>query len=139
MATRLRFRNKASRIYESTSVDGDNLAESGLPVEPSQSPGLGASENVAMAAAAVAMLEVLLEGLKAGTRSWADWDESLADTPSRTDVAISRCEAELARARAELRAQTRSVGADEAPGAELQKARHRQHATGRDGIPVAGR
>ena len=130
MATRLRFRNTASRICESTSVDGDNLAESGLPAEPSQSPGLGASENVAMAASAVAMLEVLLEGLKAGTRSWADWDESLADTPDRTDVAISRCEAELARARAELRALTRSAGADEVPGAELPKARRRQHATG---------
>jgi hypothetical protein len=129
MAARLRFRNTTSRIYESTSVDGDNLAESGLPVEPSQSP--GPSENVAMAASAVAMLEVLLEGLKAGTRSWADWDESLADTPNPTDVAISRCEAELARARAELRALTRSAGADEVPGTELQRARGRQHATGR--------
>ena len=106
-------------------MDGDNLAESGLPVEPSQSPGQSASENVAMAASAVAMLEVLLEGLKAGTRSWADWDESLAYTPNRTDVAIGRCEAELARARAELRALTRSAGADGGPGTELQQARHR--------------
>jgi hypothetical protein len=106
-------------------VDGDNLAESGLPVEPSQSHGLSASEKVAMAASAVAMLEVLLEGLKAGTRSWADWDESLADIPNRTDVAIGRCEAELARARAELRALTRSAGADEVPGTELRQARGR--------------
>jgi hypothetical protein len=104
-------------------VDGEDLVESGLPVEPSQSPGLGASEAVAMAASAVAILEVLLEGLKAGTRTWAEWDESLADTPNRTEVAIDRCEAELGRAREELRALTRSAGADEPPGTELPRAR----------------
>jgi hypothetical protein len=125
MAARLRFRNAPSRIYESTSVDGDNLAESGPPAEPSQSPGLSVNENVAMAASVVAMLEVMLEGLKSGTRSWADWDESLADTPNRSDVAVSRGEADLARARAELRALTRSAGADEVPGTELQTARGR--------------
>jgi hypothetical protein len=101
-------------------VDGDDLLESGLPAEPSLSPGLSASETVAMAASAVAMLEVLLEGLKAGTRTWAEWDESLEDTPNRNEIAVSRCEAELARAREDLRALTRS-GAEEAPGAELQK------------------
>jgi hypothetical protein len=101
-------------------VDGDDLLESGLPAEPSLSPGLSTSETVAMAASAVAMLEVLLEGLKAGTRTWAEWDESLEDTPNRNEIAISRCEAELARAREDLRALTRS-GAEEAPGTELQK------------------
>ena len=129
MAARLRFRNTASRICESTSVDGDDLAESDLPVEPSKGSGLSASECVAMAASAVAMLEVLLEGLKAGTRTWAEWDESLADTPDRTEVAISRCEAELARAREELRALTRPEGADKAPATELPEAHDRQHAT----------
>jgi hypothetical protein len=130
MTTGLRFRNTAGGFYESTSVDGEHLAESGLPVEPSQSPG----QHVAMAASAVAMLEVLLEGLKAGTRTWAEWDESLADTPSRTEVAISRCEAELARAREELRALARTAGADEAPGTALQEARDPQHATRRQPI-----
>jgi len=84
-----------------------------------------------MAASAVAMLEVLLEGLKAGTRSWADWDVSLEDMPNRTEVAISRCEAELVRAREELRALIRSTGADEAPLSELPKAQDRQSATWR--------
>jgi hypothetical protein len=76
-----------------------------------------------MAASAVAWLEVLLEGLKNGTRTWAEWDESLADTPRRTQVAISRCEAELARAREELLAASRSADADKTPGTELQQAR----------------
>ena len=97
-------------------------------MEPSQSPGLSASESVAMAASAVAMLEVLLEGLRAGTRTWAEWDESLADMPDRTEVAIRRCEAELARAREELRSLTRPANADEAPGTELPEARDRHHA-----------
>ena len=69
-----------------------------------------------MAASAVAWLEVLLEGLKNGTRTWAEWDESLEDGPDRAQVAISRCEAELARARDDLRTLTRSADADEAPG-----------------------
>jgi hypothetical protein len=76
-----------------------------------------------MAASAVAWLEVLLEDLKNGTRTWAEWDESLADTPGRTQVAISRCEAELARAREELRAATRSADVDKPPSTELQQAR----------------
>jgi len=75
-----------------------------------------------MAASAVAMLEVLLEGLQNGTRSWAEWDESLEDTPNRAEVAVSRCEAELERAREQLRTLTRSADADVAPCAELQKA-----------------
>jgi hypothetical protein len=80
-----------------------------------------------MAASAVAWLEVLLEGLKNGTRTWAEWDESLPDTPNRTQLAIGRCEAELARAREELRAATRSADADKEPNTELRKARdHRQ-------------
>ena len=116
----------ASQISESTSVDGDEPVDSGQPVGPSQSPGQSASETVAMAASAVAMLEVLLEGLRAGTRTWADWDESLEDTPNRTQVAISWCEAELVRAREELRALTRSTGADEAPLNELPQAQDGQ-------------
>jgi hypothetical protein len=75
-----------------------------------------------MAASAVAWLEVLLEGLKNGTRTWAEWDESLADTPCRTQVAISRCEAELARAREELRAASRSADPDQTPSPDLQQA-----------------
>jgi hypothetical protein len=84
-----------------------------------------------VAASAVAWLEVLLEGLKNGTRTWAEWDESLADTPHRTQVAISKCEAELARAREDLRAATRSADADKAPTTELPKARDHRHATWR--------
>jgi len=63
-----------------------------------------------MAASAVAWLEVLLEGLRNGTRTWADWDEDLEDLedlPDRTQIAIRRCEAELARAHENLRALTR--------------------------------
>jgi len=89
------------------------------------------SEEVAIAASAVAWLEVLLEGLRNGTRTWAEWDESLADTPDRTQVAINRCEAELARAREELRAATRSADADKSPSAELPKVRDRRQATSR--------
>jgi hypothetical protein len=125
------FRNASTRINESTSVDGDDLVEPGLPAEPSQGPGLSASEKVATAASAVAWLEVLLEGLKTGTRTWSEWDESLEDTPDRTQVAISRCKAELARAREDLRALTRSADAGKAPGTELQNAHDRRHATSR--------
>jgi len=121
----------ASQISESTSVDGDEPVESGQPMEPSQSPGQSASETVAMAASAVAMLEVLLEGLKTGTRTWADWDESLEDTPNRTELAISRCEAELVIAREELRALIRSTGADEAPPSDLPEAQDPKSATRR--------
>jgi hypothetical protein len=66
-----------------------------------------------MAASAVAWLEVLLEGLRNGTRTWADWDEDLEDVPDRTQIAISRCEAELARARENLRALNRAQGSGE--------------------------
>jgi hypothetical protein len=83
-----------------------------------------------MAASAVAWLEVLLEGLRNGTRSWAEWDESLEDTPDRMQVATSRCEAELARAREELRALTRQGAGDEAAASELRQVRGRQFATG---------
>ena len=99
MATRLSFGNAANRINESISVDGDDLVEPGMPAEPSQCPGVSASEEVATAASAVAWLEVLLEGLRNGARTWAEWDESLEGTPDRTEIAINRCEAELARAR----------------------------------------
>jgi len=112
-------------------VDGDDLVEPDRPAEPSQSSGLNTSEQVAMAASTVAWLEVLLEGLKNGTRTWAEWDESLADTPLRTQVAISRCEAELARAREELRAATRSADADKEPNSELPKAPDCRQATWR--------
>jgi hypothetical protein len=104
-------------------VDGDDLVDPSLPSEPSQGPDLSASEKVAMAASAVAWLEVMLEGLRNGARTWADWDESLEDMPDRTEVAISRCEAELARAREDLRALSRSGQANAAPDAELQQAR----------------
>jgi hypothetical protein len=66
-----------------------------------------------MAASAVAWLEVLLEGLRNGSRTWADWDEDLEDMPDRTQIAIRRCEAELARAREHLRALTRTQGSGE--------------------------
>lgn len=65
-------------------------------------------EQVAVAAAEVAWLEVLCQGLKDGTRSWAEWDESLGDRPDRAEIAISRCEAALEQARQELRALTQS-------------------------------
>jgi hypothetical protein len=84
-----------------------------------------------MAASAVAWLEILLEGLKKGTRTWADWDESLEDTPDRTEVAIERCEAELARARENLRASTRSADADNGPYTELPTAGDQQQMTSR--------
>jgi hypothetical protein len=84
-----------------------------------------------MAASAVAWLEVLLEGLKNGTRTWAEWDESLQDTPDRTEVSIRRCETELARVRVELRTLTRSAGAGEAPASELRQAQDRERATWR--------
>jgi hypothetical protein len=74
-----------------------------------------------MAASAVAWLEVLLEGLRNGTRTWPEWDESVQDTPDRTEVAVRRCETELARAREELRALTRSASSGEVPGGELPK------------------
>ncbi len=114
--------NALRRIHESTSVDGDDLVDPNMPAGPSGNPDLSASEKVAIAASAVAWLEVMLEGLRNGTRTWADWDESLEETPDRSEVAISRCEAELAKAREDLRALTRPGGADTAPGAELQRA-----------------
>lgn len=75
-----------------------------------------------MAASAVAWLEVLLEGLRSGTRTWAEWDESLEGLPDRTEVAISRCEAELARAREDLRALTRSSEGSETAGTGCETA-----------------
>lgn len=74
------------------------------PVTPGRN--LSSDEKVAVAAAEVAWLEVLCQGLKDGTRSWAEWDESLGGNPDRAEIAIRRCEAALDRARAELRALT---------------------------------
>jgi hypothetical protein len=81
------------------------------PVTPGRN--LSKDEKVAVAAAEVAWLEVLCQGLKDGTRSWAEWDESLGGEPDRAEIAISRCEAALERAREALRALTRSGGSDQ--------------------------
>ena len=70
---------------------------------------LSYDEQVAVAAAQVAWLEVLCQGLKDGTRSWAEWDESLGDRPDRAEIAVSRCEAALEQAREELRVLTQSA------------------------------
>ena len=75
-------------------------------------PSLSSDEKVAVAAAEVAWLEVLCQGLKDGTRSWAEWDESLGGEPDRAEIAISRCEAALERARAELRGLTQHGDGD---------------------------
>ena len=104
-------------------MDGDDSLKPWLPVEPSQGPGLSASEKVATAASTVAWLEVLLEGLRDGTRTWAEWDESLEDWPDRTEVAINRCETALTRAHEDLRALTRSAETDMASGSELHLSR----------------
>jgi hypothetical protein len=80
------------------------------PVTPGRN--LSNDEKVAVAAAEVAWLEVLCQGLKDGTRSWADWDESLGGEPDRTEIAISRCEVALERAREVLRALTQSGKSD---------------------------
>jgi hypothetical protein len=74
---------------------------------------LSSDEKVAVAAAEVAWLEVLCQGLKDGTRSWAEWDESLGGEPDRAEIAISRCEAALERARENLRALTQSGESDQ--------------------------
>jgi|SRR5215472_3665432 len=73
---------------------------------------LSHDEQVAVAAAEVAWLEVLCQGLKYGTRSWAEWDESLGDMPDRAEIAVSRCEAALEQAREELRALTQCDESD---------------------------
>jgi hypothetical protein len=70
---------------------------------------LSHDEQVAVAAAEVAWLEVLCQGLKDGTRSWAEWDESLGDMPDRAEVATGRCEAALEQAREELRTLSQSA------------------------------
>ena len=70
---------------------------------------LSHDEQLTVAAAEVAWLEVLCQGLKDGTRSWAEWDESLGDRPDGAEIAASRCEAALERAREELRALTQSA------------------------------
>lgn len=77
-------------------------------VPPARS--LSDDEEVAVAAAEVAWLEVLCQGLRDGTRSWAEWDESLDGIPDGTQIAISRCEAALDQAREKLRALTQSGG-----------------------------
>ena len=76
---------------------------------------LSHDEQVAVAAAEVAWLEVLCQGLKDGTRSWAEWDESLGDRPDRAEIAISRCEAALEQAREELRALAQSTECESEP------------------------
>jgi hypothetical protein len=87
-------------IMEQDGADGVQPA-SPEPVTPGQN--LSNDEKVAVAAAEVAWLEVLCQGLKDGTRSWAEWDESLSGEPDRAEIAISRCEEALERAREELR------------------------------------
>jgi hypothetical protein len=81
------------------------------PVTPGRN--LSNDEQVAVAAAEVAWLEVLCQGLKDGTRSWAEWDDSLGGEPDRTEIAISRCEAALERAREKLRALTQPGDSDQ--------------------------
>ncbi len=88
-------------IMEQDGADGIRPAGQD-PVRPD--PNLGSDEKVAVAAAEVAWLEVLCQGLKDGTRSWAEWDDSLGGEPDRAEIAISRCEAALERARDQLRA-----------------------------------
>jgi hypothetical protein len=87
-----------------------------------------------MAASAAAWLEVLLDGLRNGTRTWAEWDESLEDTPDRTEVAINQCEVALARAREDLRRLTGPAEADKTSGTELRRARDHQDTTDHEPI-----
>jgi hypothetical protein len=93
--------------------DGADGAQPGShePVTPGRS--LSDDEKLAVAAAEVAWLEVLCQGLKDGTRSWAEWDDSLGGEPDRAEIAISRCEAALERARQALRALTQSGESDQ--------------------------
>lgn len=93
--------------------DGADAVQPARQEPATPGPNLGNDEKVAVAAAEVAWLEVLCQGLKDGTRSWAEWDESLGGEPDRAEIAISRCEAALERARDELRALTRSGGSDQ--------------------------
>jgi hypothetical protein len=97
-------------IMEQDGADGLQPASQD-PLIPG--PSLSNDEKVAVAAAEVAWLEVLCQGLKDGTRSWAEWDESLGGEPDRAEIAISRCEAALERARAELRALTQPRDSDQ--------------------------
>jgi hypothetical protein len=97
-------------IVEQDGADGVQPA-SQEPVTPG--PNLSNDEKVAVAAAEVAWLEVLCQGLKDGTRSWAEWDESLSGEPDRAEIAIGRCEAALERARQELRALTEAGDSDQ--------------------------
>jgi hypothetical protein len=97
-------------IMEQDGADAVQPA-SGEPVTPG--PNLSNDEKVAVAAAEVAWLEVLCQGLKDGTRSWAEWDESLDGEPGRAEIAIRRCEAALERAREELRALTQPGDSDQ--------------------------
>jgi hypothetical protein len=93
--------------------DGADAAKpaSHEPVTPGRN--VGNDEKVAVAAAEVAWLEVLCQGLKDGTRSWTEWDESLGGEPDRTEIAITRCEVALERAREVLRGLTRSGDSDQ--------------------------
>jgi hypothetical protein len=89
--------------------DGADAIQPGGEESLARGRNLSHDEQVAVAAAEVAWLEVLCQGLKDGTRSWAEWDESLGDTPDRTEIAVCRCEAALERAREELRALTQAA------------------------------
>lgn len=92
--------------------DGADAVRPGRQEPVTPGPNLTNDEKVAVAAAEVAWLEVLCQGLKDGTRSWAEWDESLGGESDRAEIAISRCEAALERARQELRALTQSGDSD---------------------------
>jgi hypothetical protein len=89
--------------------DGADAIQAAGQEPLARGPNLSHDEQVAVAAAEVAWLEVLCQGLRDGTRSLAEWDESLGDTPDHAEIAISRCEAALEQARAELRALTQSA------------------------------
>jgi hypothetical protein len=92
--------------------DGADAIQPAGQEQSARGRSLSHDEQVAVAAAEVAWLEVLCQGLKAGTRSWAEWDESLGDVPDLAEVATSRCEAALYQAREELRTLTQSAESD---------------------------
>ena len=93
--------------------DGADAVQPGKQEPAAPGRNLTNEERVAVAAAEVAWLEVMCQGLKDGSRSWAEWDESLADRPDRAEIAVSRCEAVLEQAREELRALTQSSDSEQ--------------------------
>ena len=88
--------------------DGADTVKPGKQEPGASGRSLTNEEKVAVAAAEVAWLEVMCQGLKDGTRSWAEWDESLADRPDRAEIAISRCDSALEQAREALRVLTQA-------------------------------